>query len=59
MINSFHPGRASYQEFNGMGHGLNLWPSQAAFLEGRGKKMPFDTEFLQRIADWMRERLKA
>jgi hypothetical protein len=34
MINSFHPGRASYEEFRDMGHGLNLWPSQKAFLEG-------------------------
>src|SRR5262249_55852149 len=47
MINSFHPGSASYQEFKGMGHGLDLWPSQKALIEGMGQKKPFDTEFLQ------------
>jgi pimeloyl-ACP methyl ester carboxylesterase len=57
MINSFHPDRASYQEFKGMGHGLNLWPSQKAFLEGRGKKTKFDTEFLERIGDWLKQNL--
>src|SRR5262249_29090737 len=55
MINSFHPGCATYVEFSGMGHGLDLWPSQKVFLESRGKKQtaPFDTEFLQRTADWL------
>lgn len=57
MINSFHPGRATYQEFNGMGHGLNLWPSQKAFLESLGKKQDtdFDTEFLVRIGHWLKQ----
>jgi hypothetical protein len=40
-----------------MGHGLDLWPSQKAFLESSGKKQdaPFDTEFLQKVADWLKQ----
>jgi hypothetical protein len=59
MINSFHPHRATYEQFNGMGHGLDLWPSQKAFLGSIGKKQdaPFDTEFLQRVADWLKQNL--
>jgi len=55
MVNSFHPGRATYQEFSQMGHGLTRWPSQKAFLESLGKKQhaEFDTEFLERIGDWL------
>ena len=57
MINSFHPGRAAYEEFKEMGHGLDLWPSQKVFLESFRKKhdAPFDTEFLQQIADWLKQ----
>jgi pimeloyl-ACP methyl ester carboxylesterase len=60
MINSFHPGRATYVEFSGMGHGLDLWPSQKAFLESLGKKQlaPFDMEFLENVANWL-ERLSS
>jgi pimeloyl-ACP methyl ester carboxylesterase len=59
MINSFHPHRATYAEFKDMGHGLNIWPSQKAFLESSGKKQdaPFDTEFLQRVASWLKQNL--
>jgi pimeloyl-ACP methyl ester carboxylesterase len=59
MINSFHPHRATYEEFKDMGHGLDLWPSQKAFLESSGKKQdaPFDTEFLQRVASWLKQNL--
>ena len=59
MINSFHPGRATYLEFSRMGHGLNLWPSQRAFLESLGKKehAEFDAEFLEKMAEWMRQKL--
>lgn len=60
MINSFHPGRAAYEEFNGMGHGLDLWPSQRAFLEGlKDQHPPFATEFLQRVGDWIKGELAA
>jgi pimeloyl-ACP methyl ester carboxylesterase len=57
MINSFHPGRATYTEFAGMGHGLDLWPSQRAWLEGIHKKLhtQFDTEFLERVEKWMKQ----
>jgi hypothetical protein len=61
MINSFHPGRASYVELPGMGHGLDLWPSQRAWLEGIHKKqhMPFDTEFLEQVKKWLKQNLAA
>ena len=57
MINSFHPGRATYQEFDGMGHDLTLWPSQKAFLESLGKKQhaEFDAQFLERIEGWLKQ----
>jgi uncharacterized protein len=59
MINSFRPHRATYEEFKDMGHGLDLWPSQKAYLESLGKKQdaPFDTEFLQRVTDWLKQNL--
>lgn len=55
MINSFHPGRAEYMEFAGMGHGLDLSPSPRAWLESIRKQEhgKFDSEFLARIASWM------
>lgn len=59
MINSFHPSRATYQEFDGMGHDLTLWPSQKAFLESLGKKQhaEFDAQFLERIGDWLKQNI--
>lgn len=61
MINSFHPGRASYIEFPGMGHGLDLVPSKRAWLEGIRKHQhgPFDQEFLKQIAYWLDQNLTA
>jgi len=55
MINSFHPGRASYVEFPGMGHGLDLTPSPRAWLEAIQKHQhgPFDQEFLNQMANWL------
>jgi pimeloyl-ACP methyl ester carboxylesterase len=55
MINSFHPGRASYIEFPGMGHGLDLVPSKLAWLEEISKHEhgPFDQDFLKQVAEWM------
>lgn len=57
MINTFHPGRATYEEFKGMGHGLDLWPSQRAWLEGIHQKhyTEFDTEFLERMTRWLQQ----
>jgi pimeloyl-ACP methyl ester carboxylesterase len=50
MINSFHPGRASYIELPGMGHGLDLVSSKRAGLEAIRKHEhgPFNHEFLHR-----------
>jgi uncharacterized protein len=61
MINSFHPGRASYLEFPGMGHGLDLVPSKRAWLENIRKHEhgPFDQEFLKQVADWLDRDLAA
>lgn len=55
MINSFHPGRATYIELPGMGHGLDLVPSKRAWLEAIRKHEhgPFDQEFLKQVADWL------
>ncbi len=59
IINSFHPGRASYVEFPGMGHGLDLWPSQREWLESIRKKQhtEFDTDFLNRVEEWIKRNL--
>lgn len=61
MINSFHAGRAEYMEFPGMGHGLDLAPSQRAWLESLGKheQKKFDQEFLERVAAWMKMKMKS
>lgn len=55
IINSFHPGRAEYMEFSGMGHGLDLSPSPRAWLEAIPKHQhgEFDREFLERVAAWL------
>jgi uncharacterized protein len=55
IINSFHPGRAEYMEFPGMGHGLDLSPSPRAWLEAIQKHQhgEFDREFLERVAAWL------
>ena len=60
MINSFHPGHATYVEFHGMGHGLDLSPSPRAWLEAIEKHQhgEFDQEFLERVEIWMRSVLK-
>ncbi|HEV2986878.1 MAG TPA: alpha/beta fold hydrolase [Candidatus Angelobacter sp.] len=57
IINSFHPGRATYAEFPGMGHGLDLWPSQREWLESIRKKKhtEFDSEFLKRVVEWLKQ----
>ncbi len=59
MINSFHPGRATYVELPGMGHGLDLSPSPRAWLEAIAKQQhgEFDREFLKRVADWLNTKI--
>jgi pimeloyl-ACP methyl ester carboxylesterase len=61
MINSFHPGRATYAEFPGMGHGLDLWPSQREWLESFRKKQhtEFDAEFLKRVEEWIKAQIRS
>jgi pimeloyl-ACP methyl ester carboxylesterase len=61
VINSFHPGRASYVELAGMGHGLDRSPSQRAWLEAIRKDQhgEFDSEFLERLADWLDTQAKS
>lgn len=56
MINSLHPGRATYLELPGMGHGLDRSPSQRAWLESIQKHEhgPLDAGFLDRIAAWLK-----
>jgi pimeloyl-ACP methyl ester carboxylesterase len=59
-INSFHPGRATYAEFPGMGHGLELSPSPRAWLEAIQKHQhgEFDEKFLDRVDSWLTGLLK-
>ena len=61
MINSFHPGRATYAEFPGMGHGLDLSPSPRAWLEAIQKHRhgQFDEEFLARVGTWLATTLES
>ena len=60
MINSFHPGRATYAEFAGMGHGMDLSPSPRAWLQAIHKHQhgEFDQHFLDRVEAWLRNVLK-
>lgn len=55
MINSFHPRRAEYMEFTGMGHTLDRSPSARAWLEAIQKQQQgeFGSEFLERVANWI------
>jgi len=55
VINSFHPGRAIYAEFRGMGHELDMADSPLAWLKTMqtGGHGPFDKEFLERVIAWL------
>jgi len=59
-INSFHPRRATYAEFPGMGHGLDLSHSPRAWLEAiqRHQHGEFDEEFLDRVDSWLNGQLR-
>ena len=61
IINTFHPGRASYVELPGMGHDFALYSSQAVFLRRRqdSKLHPFDDDILAVIIKWIDEQLRA
>lgn len=59
IINSFHPGRATYVEMPGMGHDFSRYASQAEFLNRprSGPPHPFDDELLPVLLKWLQERL--
>jgi len=54
MINSFHPGNASYVEIKGMGHILNQSPSRRQFLRDHGGAHPrLHPDVLPAIERWL------
>ena len=55
MVNSQHPGRATYIEFNGMSHHFDRQPEQAQALRalGDGNDGSYDPTFVPRIERWM------
>jgi uncharacterized protein len=58
LINSFHPGRASYVELQNMGHDFALYDSQREFLQRRDhpdKPHPYDQEFVTVLLKWLGE----
>ena len=58
IINSFHPGRASYVELPGMGHDFARYDSQLEFLTRRkepNKPHPYDDEVVAVVLKWLNE----
>jgi pimeloyl-ACP methyl ester carboxylesterase len=58
LINSFHAGRATYVELQGMGHDFGRYDSQLEFLKRRlnpAKLHPFDEEVLTVLLKWLNE----
>lgn len=56
MINSFHPGKASYVEIPGMGHILNRSASRGQFLRDHGGSNPqLHPAVLPAIQKWLSE----
>ena len=58
LINSFHAGRATYVELQGMGHDFGRYDSQLEFLNRRldpSKPHPFDEEVLTALLKWLNE----
>jgi uncharacterized protein len=58
LINSFHPGRATYLELPGMGHDFAMYDSPLEFLTRRNdpaKPHPYDQEFLNALLKWLNE----
>lgn len=57
LINSFHPGRATYAELPGMGHDFARYASPADFMNrsaaGQAPPHPYDDEILATILDWL------
>ena len=60
IINSFHPGNATYREIVGMGHEFGRYDSQLAFLKEVGntsKPHPFDEEVVTVVLGWLKQHL--
>jgi hypothetical protein len=59
IINSFHPGNATYREIAGMGHEFGRYDSQLAFLKevGTSKPHPFDEEVVTVVLGWLKQHL--
>jgi dipeptidyl aminopeptidase/acylaminoacyl peptidase len=58
LINSFHPGRATYVELPGMGHDFARYDSQLEFLTRRkepNKPHPYDDEVVTALLKWLSE----
>jgi len=57
IINTFHPGRASFVELPGMGHDFARHSSEGEFLRRRqdSKPHPFDEEVLVVLTKWIDE----
>jgi len=55
MINSFHPGRATYLQIEGMSHHFDRQPTQGDALRAlrNGKNGEFDPGFLKQIESWI------
>jgi hypothetical protein len=56
MINSFHPRRATYMEFDHMSHRFDQQPNQIVALHAMGDPVtgPYDPHFVPEIERWMR-----
>jgi len=60
IVNSFHPGNATYREIDGMGHEFGRYDSQRTFLQEVGntsKPHPFDDEVLTVVLGWLKQNL--
>jgi len=57
IVNSFHPGKATYREIPGMGHDFGRYAAQVEFLNRRGgaQAHPFDDELLGVILNWLEQ----
>jgi hypothetical protein len=58
LINSFHPGRATYVELPGMGHDFARYDSQLEFLTRHkepNKPHPYDDEVVTALLKWLSE----
>ncbi len=57
IINSLHPGRATYAEIPGMGHDFGHYFSQADFLNRRKnpEPHPFDDDMLTTVLAWLEQ----